>query len=437
MPTARRFLSKLIPPTPISRQLALQSLLWAMGAGTFETGAAFYLFHFVGLSPAQVGLGLTIAGVISFLFSYFAGRFADRIGLRRTWAVCAFIGAIEFALWPLIHGFAAYIVVLALFSIVNAAGSSARNAYVLDVLPPDERVDTQAHMYSSLNVGFTVGALLAGVALAIPFDAVLRWGVPLFSAALYLANSIWITRLPKAPHDIRRAERRETRAPTKHRGPGPLRNPGWIIASVLNGTLTSYDVLLVTVIPLWLVAATDAPRWLLAWLLVTNTVLCIVLPAHTSKGVRTTSDALTRMRWAGGFFVLACAITAATHDTRGLATAALVWVGHLAVTGAELAHSSGAWAMQAELMDPERRGEYGGVARAANQAGSAWAPAVFTWLAIDWHDGSGGYGWAIIAAIYLVALIAIHPAIAAAQRFRQRHFSPAEEVTEAGASQSS
>ena len=39
-------------------------------------------------------------------------------------------------------------------------------------MPEDERVATQAYVYSSLNVGFTLGAIIGGVALA--FDNVTR-----------------------------------------------------------------------------------------------------------------------------------------------------------------------------------------------------------------------------------------------------------------------
>ena len=35
-----------------------------------------------------------------------------------------------------------------------------------DVLPPEERVSSRAYMYSALNVGFTLGSLTGGIALA-------------------------------------------------------------------------------------------------------------------------------------------------------------------------------------------------------------------------------------------------------------------------------
>jgi MFS family permease len=425
VPALPGFINNLIPPTPLSRRLAMQSLLFAAGDGTFNTAAAFYLVAFVGLSPAQIGVGLTVAGIASFLTAYPMGRLADFIGPKRIWAISALISALMFATMPFIHGFWAYLAVIVVFEVVNNAGGAGRNAYVLDVLPDKERVATQAFMYSSLNLGFTIGALIAGVALALDTDTVLKWGVPFFALAIGIANSVWITRLPRAPHDERRAA---GEVAEKLPGPGALRNVGWLLVTTFTGTLWSNQVLLHTVIPLWLVEYTDSPRWLLAWLFATNTVLCIILPAYTSKGVHDVRDALRRVWWSSAFFVAACAITLVTHDTRGFLTIFLVWLGHVAVTGAELAIGSASWAFQAELMDPERRGEYEGVAGIGRQLGGAWAPALFTFLAMGWHpDFYSGAGWLVIGAIIVAAAAAMGPSTQMAVRFKQTHFPHEDE----------
>jgi len=162
-------------------------------------------------------------------------------------------------------------------------------------------------------------------------------------------------------------------------------------------------------------------------------VLCIVLPAYTSKGVRNVRDALRRVWWSSAFFVAACAITLVTHDTRGFLTIFLVWLGHVAVTGAELAIGSASWAFQAELMDPERRGEYEGVAGIGRQLGGAWAPALFTFLAMGWHpDFYSGAGWLVIGAIVVAAAAAMGPSTRMAVRFKQAHF-PREDEPEPAA----
>ncbi|ASW56517.1 MFS transporter [Plantactinospora sp. KBS50] len=420
MPRIRASLRRLIPPTPLSRRLASQSLLFATAEGTFLTGSAVFFTQVVGLRAAQVGLGLTVAGVVSFLFAYPAGRLTDRIGPKRMWAVGAFVAALLFGAWPFIGSFGGYLAMVVCFEIIENAAGAGRNAYILDVMPEAERVATQAYMYSSLNVGFTLGAIIGGVALAIDDLTLIRW-MPLFTLAIGLLNAVFIARLPRAPHDIARSARRRRAAGAKPAGRGPLRNLGWILGSFFSGTMWTNQVLLNIVIPLWLVQATDAPHWLLAWLFGTNTVLCIFLPAYTSRGVETVSDGLRSVRISGFFFVAACLITMATHSTVGLVTIFLVWLGHVAVTGAELYFSAANWAFQAKLMDPARRGEYGGVAEVFSTLGGRWAPALYTFLAMSWHPAAlPGAGWLVIAGISLLAVVGYHPSARMAQRFLTR-----------------
>ncbi len=54
------------------------------------------------------------------------------------------------------------------------------------------------------------------------------------------------------------------------------------------------QVLLHTVIPVWLVTETDAPKVLVAVLFGTNTVMCIVLPRLASRGIRNVETACAR-----------------------------------------------------------------------------------------------------------------------------------------------
>jgi hypothetical protein len=55
-----------------------------------------------------------------------------------------------------------------------------------------------------------------------------------------------------------------------------------------------------------------------------------------------------------------------------------------------------------------------------------WAPAAYTFLAINW----GTPGWVIIAAIVVAATVVMHPATRAAERYLQQHESetPAPQV---------
>jgi len=407
---------RLLPPTALTRRLALQSLLYASGEGAFLTGSAVYFTQVVGLRATQVGLGLTVAAAVSFLVAYPAGWVVDLIGARTMWVSGALSGAVMFGLWPFITGFGAYVAMVTMFEIVSAFGATGRRVYTLDVVPHEERVQAQAHVYSTMNVGFTLGALVGGVALALD-TTVLRWA-PLFSMTVGLVNSSLIGRLPRTTRG-RRADTPE-RPPDESAvaGHGPTRNVGWMAVSLFNGTLWTNSVLLNVVIPLWLVEATDAPHWLLAFLFGTNTVLCVLLPTRASRGVDSVTSGLRAARVSAVFFVVSCLITAVTDSTAGVLTVVLVWLGHVAVTGAELYAGAAGWAFQSNLMESSRRGEYVGIGSVFNRLGSGWAPALFTFLALDWHPTSSvNLGWLVIAAIVVTATVALHPSARLAERF--------------------
>mgnify|MGYP000984665575 CR=1 FL=1 len=157
---------RLLPPSRLGRTLALQSILFAFGEGVFITGNAVFFTQIVGLSAAQVGLGLTVAGVVTFFFALPLGRLADQVGPKRMWALGALGEAVLYVAYPWIHGLAAFVVMVTALELMGAAGGAGRGAYTLDVFPREERVRNLAFMRSALNIGFTLGALLGGVALA-------------------------------------------------------------------------------------------------------------------------------------------------------------------------------------------------------------------------------------------------------------------------------
>ncbi|MEV5003399.1 MFS transporter [Nocardioides sp. LML1-1-1.1] len=413
---------RLVPPTRLGRRLAAQTITFTTGEGAFNTGSAVFLTQVVGMSASRVGLALTLVNVAEFLLAYPAGRVVDRLGPRRVWAVSMAVRGACFLALPFVGSFGAYLLVGTIFAAFSSAAQSGFRAYVVDVLPPESRVETQAHLYSAVNLGFTLGAIVGGLALATGDLDVIRWS-PVFAAALTILSAVRIAGLPAAPHDLRVAS---GEARVRPPGPGPLRNRGWVLLTFCLGVLWTNQTLLHVVIPLWLVTATDAPHVLLAWLYGTNTVLCILLPAYTSKGARDLPGGLRYVWLSSGFFVASCLLTWTTHSTVGLVTVLLVWLGHVAVTAAELTMSGASWAFQSELMDPRRRGEYQGVAAVTRAMGSMWAPALFTVLAMK----GGGVGWLVIGAIVAGAAVLTGPSLRLAVRFRDQHFPVTEEDQE-------
>ena len=411
------------PPSPLAGRLATQSLLFALGGGTFMAGSAVFFTQVIGLSVVQVGLGLTIAGIAAFIAAYPMGRIVDRVGAKRCWAISSAGQGAMFAVWPFIDSFQGYVAMAVAMEVIGALGGVAHGAYTIDVLPPHERVNSRAYMYSALNVGFTLGSLLGIIALG-PESLTLLMFVPLFTAAVFLFNAFRVTRLPDAAHDMRTAEERQVKIP----GPGPMKNAGWLLSSFFHGVLWTNQVVLNIVIPLWLVDKTDAPWVILSLLFGTNTVMCIVLPMAAARGVKDVTTALHAIRISTVFFIISCVITLSTHHTVGLWTILLFFLGHITLTGAELYLSAASWTFEAELMDPRRRGEYQGAAELTGTLGRVWAPAAFTFLAMSWST----WGWVVIAGLITVAAAALHPTTAMARRFLEHHV-PADVLADAAA----
>ena len=405
-----RVLSRILSDDPLIRAMSYQSVLSAFGEGAFLTGSAFYFTQVVGLSAAQVGLGLTIGGLAVFAGSVPLGRLADRVGTRRTWILGSALEALLFASWVLVDGFAGFVAVTIALDLAQTWARAGRNAYRFEVFPRETRVRSLAYMRASRNVGYTLGAGAGGMALV--------------TAAILAANAVLVTRLPRLSRED------EAAAPTesplegaleamsgRRRDPrAALRNRGFLVMSTFDGVLSTHQVLLNVVIPLWLVQETDAPRELLALLFGTNTVMAVALQVAAARGVADVTSSLRAQRRGAFFFVLSCAIVLVTHDTVGWVTIALVWLGHVTVTGAELYQSAGQWGLQAELSDPDRRGEYQGVANLGYTMGTVWAPAAFTFLAME----VGTWGWLSIAAIVVLAALGLTPAARAAERHLAR-----------------
>jgi len=338
-----------------------------------------------------------------------AGRLADQVGLRSSWTAAAFVEALLYLAYPWVHDLRGFVVLLSVLSLAQALGAGGRGGYTLAAVPRGQRVRVLAFVRSALNIGFTVGALLAGVALATGSLAIVR-AIPVATAVVLLVNGLLVSRLPAAG--------RRTVPPDPRAEPGAraLRNRRFVLLSGLNGLMAVDQVLLSVVFPLWLVSRTDAPHAMLAWLYGTNTVLVVLLQVRASRGAETVAGAARAARVAGLAAVAACAVMMTTAWSAGGSTILLLWLAYVLVTGAELFHSAAGWGFLSELTDPRRRGEYQGVWKLGQQAQLMVGPVTCTWLAVSWRPE----GLLVIGATALVASVLVGQVAHGAQEWMQR-----------------
>jgi MFS family permease len=398
-------LSHLLPPAGLPRRLCLQSALYAVGSGVFLSGNAVFFTQIVGLSAAQVGIGISVAGVVAFVISVPLGSLADHLGPLRAWLAAALVEACIYLAYPWARGFGAFLAIVVALGLAESAGQSGRGAYTLDVLERGERVRVLAYVRSALNIGFTVGALLGGLALATGSRSVIM-AVPLATGLLMLLNGVLISRLPR---------------PGSHQHNGPqlsrfaaLRDRPFLAMSLANGLIASHGVLLLVVFPLWLVERTNAPHALLAWLFALNTVLAVGLQVWAARGAETVPGAIRACRLGAAFIAVGCLTIMTTSHTVRFVTIGLLVIAYTAITFGELFQSGGSWGLVSELSPAGQRAQYQGAFRLGGQLQSMLGPALFTGLAVTWNP----IGWIVIAVLILVAAVAVGPAARASAEAR-------------------
>lgn len=407
--------AKLLPAPGPGRYLAASSLVSSVGYGLYASGSLLYFTRVVGLSVTQVGVGLSIAGVLAFLISVPVGRVADRLGAREvTVAVCV-LQAVLLVSAIFVDRFALFLPLICLLGAAEQAGSVTRGALVAAVTGKDDRVRTMAYLRSVFNIGITAGTLLAGVAFA--FDTRLAYSSLMLGNALTaLLSCLTYLRLPSVA-------RRSGAGGGRSRFIALADVPYTLIA-LFCGFGTISDTILVIGIPLWTVNYTSAPRPLAAWLIAMNTAIVIGLQVWASRGADTSRRAgrlLGRAMWA---VALACVLLAlSSHHTAVLSSVILV-AGVAVLSVGELWLSSGSWGLRYGLAPDDSQGEYGGVFSLGGSLRAMVGPALVTML----MQRLESWAWVVLAVAFVVAGVAARPLVGWAVDTRDRWQIGADDV---------
>ncbi|MEU1397686.1 MFS transporter [Micromonospora zamorensis] len=401
--TIRTAVRNVVPPAGLTRALAVQAMVYAVGSGLFHAGSAVFFTRALGLSAAQVGLGLSIAAGVSLLGMVPLGGLTDRYGPQRVWIFGLVLNAALFATYPFVGGFAGFLAVVVALAAVEAASGVAVQVYSINALPPEERVTAMAYQRSSLNVGFGLGAVLSGLVLAVDTIEAYR-GMVWFISTVFLVTALFVRRLPRLPQVARATEPMSRLA--------VLRDRPFMAVSLLSGLLTAHQTLYLTVMPLWILTHTDAPKTIIAGLVLLNTVLIVLLQVRASRGADTASGAARASRRGALLIALFCLVLPISGLTRGALTVVVLVAAATVLILAELIESAGAWGLTATLPPADQRGAYVGAFRLGSQVQYLIAPVGLTALGVT----TGGWGWLPAAAIFVLVGLAIAPAVTWAER---------------------
>jgi predicted MFS family arabinose efflux permease len=398
-------LRALVPVTGPARRLAAAQLAGSVGAGLYLAGAPVYFLRAGDLTVAQVGVGLSAAALAGIAASVPAGRLADRYGARRMSIVFVLLQAVFVLLLLTAGRFWVFVPLVALVAIAEQSWDVSRDGMIAAAVAGRDRVRVSAYLRSVFNAGFAVGALLAGLVLAIDTRAAYA-GMLAAVAVCWIAVAGLYLLLPAWP--------RPTPPAGAQQRVRPLADLPYLLVAQISCLTRIGETILLIGLPLWIVSATDVPRPVAAWLTGINTVLVVLLQVLVSRSGDTVPAAARLQRVAFLLLALACPVVALTAGLPVVPAIAVLVLVAVLLTGAELTGETARWTLQFGLAPEHAQARYAGVFRLGQAVPAVAGPALVTGLT----GGLGATGWLILAAIPLLGAALNGPAVAWARRTR-------------------
>ncbi|MER6631091.1 MFS transporter [Streptomyces sp. NPDC000987] len=391
-----------------ARTLALLHFLDSVGGGVFTSGSAVYFIVVAGLPAAQVGLGLSLAGLSGFVSSVLMGMAADRIGARRLLFLSLLAIGGVYCLYPAVGSLPAFCAVVGVVGALEWGSGPLFHTLIAELVPEGDRVSARAALRSVFNIGFSIGALTAAAVIGVGGSAM--QALPLGNALSFLLAAGIVLRLPATSASPARTER-----VSRFRALKDMPFLGVIGASSL---LALHSAVLMVGIPLWLVTSDDIPRSVIPVVFVLNTILVVLFQVKCAKGSETLDGSVGAARKAGLISVVACLALALGNATTAWVAGLSALTAVLLVTFAELWQSASAFGLGFGLAPEAARGEYLGAFHLHTVVQATVGPAVVSFLVIR----HGSYGWLVLCLIFLTGTAAIAPAV---RRARREDLAPA------------
>ncbi|HEX4702110.1 MAG TPA: MFS transporter [Pseudonocardiaceae bacterium] len=385
--------------------LAASQLTDAIGNGAYITCSVLYFTRIVGLSPTQLGVGLTVSWGAGFLAGVPLGHLADRWGPRRTATALAIGTCLSVAAFLVVRSFPLFMLAACGYACCQSGLASARQALLAALVERTERTAVRAYLQAATNAGLALGAAVGGLALhfntANGYLAILA-----MDAAGFAVSGCLLLRVPAVA---------AVPAATAGRMLAVLSDRPYALLTVLNTIMLLRMPIISLAIPLWIVERTHAASWLVSAVLVLNTVAVMLWQVRVSRRVRDLGSAATLVRQSGVLLLLSCAVFALSGaNVPGWAAAVfLLLAAALQVLG-EMMQSAGAWEISFELAPADRQGQYQGFFGTGTAVARMLGPVLLITLIVGW----GASGWLLLGGMFLVAGLLNGPAVRWAVRTR-------------------
>jgi MFS family permease len=378
--------------------MAGMTLVNTFGNGLLLTIVVLYFTHVVGLSGGQVGLGLTIGGLLGLLVGVPLGHVADRVGPREVLLVVMGAQAFAAVSYVFVESFGAFVAAATAVVTLNQGASAVKQGLIAQVLPAEDRVAGRALLRAVTNVGFAVGSALAGLVIAVDAPDAYRAAI-VADALSFAVGAVLLLKLPHVPPQPAATD------------DGPrfivLRDRPYLVVTGLVAVMTLHFSVLDVALPLWVQEHTAAPRAIVAVVLVTNCVLVALLSVRLARGSDTVAGAAKAGARAGVILAASCVVfTLASGPGAVVAAIVLLAAGVVEVFG-EMVQAASGWGLGYGLAPEHAQGQYQGAASTGFALALTIGPVLMAAVV-----SAGTLGWLGLGAVFLLAGFATIPVAA-------------------------
>jgi MFS family permease len=324
----------------------------SLATGLFVPLSMLYLTARAELRLAEVGLLLSLAGIISLPLPLWIGRLVDRIGPQRIVLAAQVTQAVGFAGYLLPLNAPVVLVSATVISLGQRMFWSSIFVLVSALSDADPDIRARERWLGAIGAlraaGYGAGALFAGIAIAVKSLTVYESAVAVDVVLLLLATGVVASIPPTSP----------TTSPDRGRGYRSLWTDRPYLALIaLNSMLALCNVMLSTAFAPFVVRALPGVTWIVGPLLAMNTVVQAVFQGLAVRLLRPVRRHIALCLAAGlwATWALLCAVVLLVPTV--LVVPCLV-VSVLCYSAAQLVHSPSSNAMATDAAPMDIRGRY-------------------------------------------------------------------------------
>ncbi|WP_210648532.1 MFS transporter [Nocardioides sp. SYSU D00065] len=390
-----------------------------VGSGLFMPITLLYFLAMTDLSLVQIGSALSLSALLTMPGAFVIGSLVDRFGPRQMMLAGNLLQAVGMVAYLWADALVAVALWTALLNLGRQSFWGSFGNVVTAISAPGERELWFGFLQAVRNLGYSVGGVLAGVALQVGTDGAFQ-SVVVVNAVTFVVAFVLLLDVPD--HRVARADD----APVE--GWAVVLRDGPYLRLVLGqfGFVAGMMVLNFA-LPVYAAENIDLPGWVVGAIFTLNTALVglgqgLVVRRMTGR-VRARMMGLAQV-----VFVASYAMFVVAGWLPVWLAVVVMLVGAAVYTGGELAGGPVFSATAAEAAPDHLRGRYLGLFQLSWGIGGAVTPVAYTWLLAR---GETTLWWvlalvALASAAYLQTLPRVLPAAAA----RVTDRSPQEDRSE-------